>query len=791
MGVPTFDRIKKQCTKLAGSPELIKIFSLGVLLILMLFPFSMDKMDLIDKSASSKLLFPFTVLFSGAIKPEFSFFYLSMISLWFLPLTFILVVVSFFTKKIHYVIVYVCVLFTVTCYLVASVSGLSAFANTPRWFYALNPLVYLVFFIALGFHIFLIVIEIIFRSRRDKTYVEYNTILLEQEKEEIAANNKAIERLKARQEKMEKDSPEYLKLENMTQKYIASLQHKNRKTHIKTKITVVFLLTIVTILSVFVYTNLKNYSSLLTQNINTTGSNQAEQVAAIYYFSDGLHAKISSFLEGINKTNASSPLPCKRIDIIITGSKEPVYLENIRSPHDLPAFDVFAYTTATDSLKQIPDSEKRITATEAFTYVKQFNDETKRDTPHYRENGTSLYVYPIIFQRKDGQRLIGFSVVSYITEILEHPYFQVKVFMFAISALFIYISVLLTMFLADFIARPIIVLTGSIRKTTNIFNDMISGNAEVDAEQLIFNEEIKTNDEIKTLSLEIKKIISLVRGILPYVSFHTLRNAKKNIAHKSYLRDLCFLFTDIRGFTTLCEDMEAKDVTAMLNFYLDLETKIIFNNGGDIDKYVGDEVMAFFSGPKKEINACQAALELRAAMRQAQMEAIKAGRATVSIGIGINSGKVVFGPVGSKTRKDYTSIGDTVNLAARLEGANKEYGSKCIISEAVYRNLNKDFICRELDFIAVKGKSEAVRIYEVLQPSEKFPVEKLNELKKTFEAGLAHYRNKTWSTAEKYFNECVEKHNDAPSKVFLRRIMRYQISPPKAEWNGVFVMNAK
>jgi len=208
-------------------------------------------------------------------------------------------------------------------------------------------------------------------------------------------------------------------------------------------------------------------------------------------------------------------------------------------------------------------------------------------------------------------------------------------------------------------------------------------------------------------------------------------------------------------------------------------------------EHKGDEVMAFFSGPKKEINACKAAIEIRQAMRHAQQEAIKAGKATVSIGIGINSGKVVFGPVGSKTRKDYTSIGDTVNLAARLEGANKEYGSKCIISETVYNNLSKDFICRELDFIAVKGKTEAVRIFEVLHPSEKLPAESIPELKKTFEAGLAYYRNKKWSMAEKYFTACVEKYNDAPAKVFLRRIMRYQVSPPKAGWNGVFVMNAK
>lgn len=792
MGVSAFEHIKQKYKKLNGKVDLLRILALVLLLILMFFPFSMDKMSLVDKSVQPRLLFPFTAAFSGIIRPGFTFLYFGAVSLFLLPIAFILMSVAVFVKKINKKALYICLVCAITGYLFAVVSAIVAFANTPRWFTSLSPLVYIAFFIGLCFHIFLVARGIVFKARQDEDYAEYNAILFEQAQEEIAANNKAIERLKARQEKLERGSPEYIKLEKMTKKYIEGLKHKNRKTHIKTKITLVFLFAIMVIISFFVYSTLNNYNALLTQNINTTAMNQAEQVSAIYYFSDGLHAKISSFLEGLKKTNDTSPFPSKRVDIIITSAKEPMYLENIYSLSDLQAFDTFAYTTAAGQIKQIPEAEKRISASDAFKYIKQFKDEAKREMPYYnKDNGTSFYVYPIIFPRKEGSRLIGFSVVSYFTEILERPYFQVMVFMFAISALFIYISVVLTMFLADFIAKPIIFLTGSIRKTANIFNDMISGNAEIDAERFVFNEEIKTNDELKTLSVEIKNIVSLVRGILPYISFHTLRNAEKNVAHKSYLRDLCFLFTDIRGFTTLCEDMEAKDVTAMLNYYLDLETKIIFNNGGDIDKYVGDEVMAFFSGPKKEINACKAAIEIRQAMRHAQQEAIKAGKATVSIGIGINSGKVVFGPVGSKTRKDYTSIGDTVNLAARLEGANKEYGSKCIISETVYNNLSKDFICRELDFIAVKGKTEAVRIFEVLHPSEKLPAESIPELKKTFEAGLAYYRNKKWSMAEKYFTACVEKYNDAPAKVFLRRIMRYQVSPPKAGWNGVFVMNAK
>ena len=170
---------------------------------------------------------------------------------------------------------------------------------------------------------------------------------------------------------------------------------------------------------------------------------------------------------------------------------------------------------------------------------------------------------------------------------------------------------------------------------------------------------------------------------------------------------------------------------------------------------------------------------------------MKVGKETISLGIGINTGYVTFGPVGSETRKDFTSIGDTVNLAARLEGANKEYGSKTIISEAVYKNLNDSYICRELDYITVKGRTEVVRIFEVLQDAQKTSRDKLYDLKEVFEKGLGYYRQRKWKTAEKYFLECVEKYNDQPAKVFLDRIAHYRSSPPPTDWKGVFVMRMK
>ena len=774
------------------NPNTIKVISAGIFAALMLLPFSMDKIDLVNREHTSQLLYPFTILFSGIIRKGFYFFYINCFSFFLLPVAFAVTLISLFQKKLTRNITGLCAFITVTLYLSASISGMVRFANTIRWFQLLNPLVYLAFFIALAFHIFLIAYGIVSAKAENEAYAEYKRLLLEQApvKEKRTPNRNAANASKNGYESTQKGVGG--KISVLLKKCIDKCIHTERRTHVKTKITLIIFFTIITLMLIFIYTDLKNYKQLLTQNVNTTGKNQAEQVAAIYNFSDGLHAKISAFLEGIKKTNASSPFPHQRVDIITTSSKEALFLEHIDSSTEIPSFNVFSYTTEAGSVRNIPSEEKRITAEDAAFYIRHFQNEVTRSQPIYKpEKGTCIYVYPITFSRKDGQRLVGFSVVTYLKEILDRPYFQAKVFIFALSAVFLYAAIIITLFLADIIADPMILLCVNIRKTTNILSGILSGNAKIDAEKLVFHETVKTHDEIKSLSIEIKNIVTLVRGMLPYVSFHTIRNAEKNVGRRSTTRELCFLFTDVRGFTSLCENMPPKDVIAILNRYLDLETKIIFDNGGDVDKYVGDEIMAFFSGPRKEINACKAAMEIRKAMRIEQQAAVKTGDATVSIGIGINSGSVVFGPVGSETRKDFTSIGDTVNLAARLEGANKEYGSNSIISEAVYKNLNDAFICRELDYIAVKGKTEAVRIFEILQPTEKMTEDMLRDLKNLFEAGLACYRQRKWKTAEKYFLECIGKYRDAPSNVFLKRTAHYQISPPPLDWKGVFVMNVK
>ena len=776
------ENVKAPRNRTTAYPYMLQIVSLVILAVLMIMPFGMDKMDLLNYEQTPQLLYPFTMLFSVLLKKELHFFYISCFSFLLLPIAFLIILISIFNKKITRNTVIISALVAVTLYLVSAVSGMMMFANTIRWFRSLSIFVYAAFFTALIFHVFLISRGITLIKAKNETYSEYKQLVLEDEKTE--KSDKQPENKKTEEKKFN--------IKNQIRQLIGRTKKPEKKTHLKNKIAGVILIAIIIIISVFIYTDLKNYKLLLTQNVNTTGKNQAEQVAAIYDFSDGLHAKISAFLEGIKKTNASSPFPHHRVDIITTDSKTPVFLEKIDNTTKLPDFNVFSYTTEAGSVRNIPAEEKRITAEEAARYIQHFQNVTTRNQPIYiPEKGTCIYIHPITFSRKDGQRLVGFAVVTYMKEILERPYFQAKVFIFALAAVFAYAAIIITLFIADFIAEPIIQLCVNIRKTTNILNELLSGNAKIEANKLVFADNLKTRDEIKTLSKEIKNIITLVRGMLPYVSFHTIRNAEKDAGSRSISRNLCFLFTDIRGFTKLCEKLPARDVIMMLNRYLNIETKIIFDNGGDVDKYVGDEIMAFFAGPKKEINACKAAMEIREALYREQQAAIKVGREPVSIGIGINAGYVVFGPVGSETRKDFTSIGDTVNLAARLEGANKQYGSKTIISESVYNNLNNAFICRELDYITVKGKTEAVRIFEVLQETKKNTSDKIYDLKKVFETGLDYYRQRKWKTAEKYFLECVEKYNDKPAKVFLERIAHYRSSPPPSDWKGVFVMRVK
>jgi adenylate cyclase len=422
--------------------------------------------------------------------------------------------------------------------------------------------------------------------------------------------------------------------------------------------------------------------------------------------------------------------------------------------------------------KGLPDRYSSVTQTSAFY------DPARR---------VYEFVSPITLG--PGTKIVGFSVVVYDRDLIYEPYFRTAVKVLLFGAMFIYVATLLVYILGSNIALPILFLRMNVNKISSAISDMISGRAKVSVALLDYEDTVRTRDELKTLSSEIGRMTTVIRGVVPYISASTLKHAHRE-GLLSEKRDLAFLFTDIRGFTSMCEGLTPEEVVGILNKYLDLQTGIILGNGGDIDKFVGDGIMAMYEGEDKELKACRTAMEIREAMASAAEAQRALKKKTVSVGIGINAGPVVFGSVGAKDRMDFTSIGDTVNLAARLEGANKEYATKTLISEAVFEKVKGQYVCRAIDSLTVMGKSKHIKVYEILQEKEKAS-KAVSELRKFFEAGLHKYRKKDWDGAFQAFRYLVETYDDRTSAVFIDRIAFYRRNPPPDDWDGVFSLQVK
>ena len=403
------------------------------------------------------------------------------------------------------------------------------------------------------------------------------------------------------------------------------------------------------------------------------------------------------------------------------------------------------------------------------------------------EPGSGLYEFRAPVQVRG--IMIGFVQLAYDREVIYEPYFRAQLQVLLIAALFLYLTVFLIYVVGRGIAFPILFLRMSVASISRTLAGMIKGKVRISSDLLQYRDRVRTRDEIKLLSDEIGNMTTVIRGVIPYISASTLKHSERKTP-TTERRELAFLFTDVRGFTTLCEGLSPNEVVELINHYLDLQSTVILANGGDIDKFVGDAIMAVFEGPRKELAACRSSMQIRLAMAEDKEQRRLGGERVLSIGIGIHSGPVVFGSVGAKDRMDFTSIGDTVNLAARLEGANKVYGTKSLITGAVQARVREQFLCREIDLLTVKGKRQPVRIYEVLQEL-KIAGEKLREIKKYFEAGLALYRRQQWPEAQKAFRFLSERYKDEASEVFLRRIELFRRSPLKEDWDGVFDLTVK
>jgi class 3 adenylate cyclase len=265
-------------------------------------------------------------------------------------------------------------------------------------------------------------------------------------------------------------------------------------------------------------------------------------------------------------------------------------------------------------------------------------------------------------------------------------------------------------------------------------------------------------------------------------------------------RSLSILFSDIRSFTTISEGMSPDDLVNSLNRYFSGQVDIIYNRNGVVDKYIGDAIMAFWGAPEKHkddaLQSVLAGLDMIEALSVFNANQRKLNKPEFHIGVGINYGEVTVGNIGSERKMDYTVIGDSVNLASRMEGLTKTYHSELLISEYVYEELKKTaqsagapaLHFRLLDTVAVKGKTKGVKIYTVkrsLSPAEAAAWPVHNQ-------GMELYYRRSFREAAEKFKEVYRLlAKDSNAESLFRRCAEYASNPPPAGWDGVEVMKSK
>ena len=264
--------------------------------------------------------------------------------------------------------------------------------------------------------------------------------------------------------------------------------------------------------------------------------------------------------------------------------------------------------------------------------------------------------------------------------------------------------------------------------------------------------------------------------------------AGEEVSLEGETREMSVLFSDVRSFTTISEGLDARELTQMMNEFLTPFTGAIQNHRGTIDKYMGDCVMAFWGAPLTDnehaSHALSSAYDMLEAVRSLDEDFAAKGWPSIRVGVGIASGDMNVGNMGSEFRVAYTVMGDTVNLGSRLEGLTKQYGVDIIVSTRT-TELIPEFTFRELDLVRVKGKNEPVAIFEPLWPSDKAAEEEQRELNDYVKA-LAAYRQQEFAAAQQQFENLRERRDALLYNVYLDRIDRFRREPPPGDWDGVF-----
>jgi class 3 adenylate cyclase len=384
----------------------------------------------------------------------------------------------------------------------------------------------------------------------------------------------------------------------------------------------------------------------------------------------------------------------------------------------------------------------------------------------------------------------GFIVLKSLTEELSFLK-KLQITLLLAGGLILLVAIGLSFFLAEGVTKPVKTLAVAARKI---------GEGELDTEV-----NIQTGDELQELGgafndmtkgLKEREFIksTFERYVSKAVASEIIKNPEL-VRLGGSKKELTVMFSDIGGFTTLSETLTPEEVVKHLNEYFEGMSSAILEFNGTINQFQGDAIVAFWGAPVSQENhaalACLAALRCRDFLKTLQERWIEQGIPARTFRFGINTGGVVVGNIGSSSRFEYTVIGDEVNLASRLEGANKIYGTQILISENTYRLAKDEIATRELDIIRVIGKTQPVKVYELIARKEELD-DKARIVLEKFQIAVNLYRERKWSEAREHFEKLLELHpDDTPSQEYLKRCNECRNFPPPPDWDSVFELRSK
>jgi class 3 adenylate cyclase len=381
------------------------------------------------------------------------------------------------------------------------------------------------------------------------------------------------------------------------------------------------------------------------------------------------------------------------------------------------------------------------------------------------------------------------DIVLVVKHVYPTPYFRELRAVLTTAGAICLVGLLLSSFIIVLLYRQITIpIRKLVVEAENIRQFQLDGPVNIDAGLSELRELVDATRSMKIGLQSFQKYVpdQLVRQLIQTNQEARVSGVRQN---------LTVFFSDVADFTSISERLTPKELAGQLSEYLNELTEVVHARRGTVDKYIGDAIMAFWNAPLSVPDhpreACAAALECqrRCDALAARFEA--AGRPPFVTRIGLHTGDIIVGNMGSAQRLNYTVIGDAVNLASRLEGLNKVYGTRVIISDDTYRRVADDFEVRLLDFVVVKGRTEAVTIYELVAERGEVTAGDL-EFLRYFNEGVMAYKNRQWDKALRIFGRSLERRpDDKAGRIFGDRCRQFQVSPPPEDWTGEHAFDSK